>query len=241
MVFLRSLIFNFVFYIWATLFLTFHIPYLFKSRKESMIVLQRWGTHSRRLMNIILGLYYRTEGIENIQKGPVIIASKHQSAWETNVYADFIKDPTVVVKKELTYIPLYGHFIKKFDLIDVDRSKGTSSLKELVKKAKRVCLQQNRSLLIFPEGTRSTPGEKTQYHPGVAALYSQLKIPVVPVALNSGNFWGRRSFLKKPGVIIVKFLPPIQPGLGRKEFMDKLERIIETESAQLLKKDTEGN
>lgn len=234
MIILRSLLFNFIFYAWATIFLTFHIPYLFGTRERSMIVLQRWATHARRLMNIFIGLYYRVEGLEYAQGRPIIIAAKHQSAWDTFIYPDFIKDPALVVKKELTLIPLYGHFIKKFELIAVDRKSGGSGLKDMVRQAKKVCFEQNRPLVIFPEGTRSTPGEQSEYHPGVAALYSQLKIPVVPVAVNSGVFWGRRSFLKKPGTIVIKFLPPIQPGLKREDFMEKLETTIETESTKLL-------
>lgn len=239
-IFLRSLIFNIIFFPWAVIYLALHIKYLFGTRKASMVVLQGWATHARRLMNVIIGLYYRVEGRENMPSPPYIVAAKHQSAWDTFIYPDIINEACYVSKKELGRLPLYGHFIRKFDLIEVDRSKGGSALKKLIKDAKRICFEQNRPLVIFPEGTRSTPGEKPKYQPGIAALYSQLKIPVIPVAVNSGLFWGRRSFVKKPGTIVLKFLPAIETGLDHKEFMIRLEEVIETETNKLLLRDNHG-
>lgn len=236
MTFLRSLLFNIIFYPWASLFLLCHASYLFGSRERSIKVLHDWGTHARRLMNCILGLYYNVEGLEHLTDRKILIAAKHQSALDTFLYSDFIEDPCLVVKKELTHIPLYGNFIKKFELIPVDRSRGASALKDLVRKAKQVCFEQDRPIIIFPEGTRTVPGERVSYQPGIVALYSSMKVPVVPVATNSGYFWGRRQFLKRSGMMTIKFLPPIEPGLDRKEFMNRLENVIEQESIKLLDK-----
>lgn len=241
MIFLRSLLFNIILFPWGFMFLLLHGAYLFGSRERSMIVLRRWATHSRAIMSKLLHLNYRVEGMENIPPPPYIIAAKHQSAWDTFIYPEVVKDPCFVTKKELTYLPLYGHFIKKFDHIPVDRSKGASALKNMISHAKRICFEQKRPIVIFPQGRRVNPHEQRPYQPGVAALYSQLKIPVVPAAVNSGIFWGRRTFLKKPGTIILKFLPPLQPGLEKKEFMEQLEKMIETESEKLLNRNQKGN
>lgn len=225
---------------WGFIFLACHIRYLFGSREESMIVLRRWATHSQRLMKILLNLDHRVEGLENLPPSPYILAAKHQSAWDTFIYSGIVENPSYVAKRELSRIPLYGHFMKKFDLVTVDRGKGASSLKEMLRHAESICHDQKRPLIIFPEGTRTDPGTHIAYQSGVAALYSHLRIPVVPVAVNSGFFWGRRSFVKKPGRITLKFLPPLMPGLDKREFMSKLELIIETESLKLLERAQQG-
>ena len=137
-----------------------------------------------------------------------------------------------MLKKELLSIPLFGWFLKRAGMIAVDRKGGASALRSMARQATET-LESGRSILIFPEGTRVAPGQTRPYQPGVAALYTQQKVPVVPVALNSGLFWGRRAFFKKPGTIVVQILPPIPPGLDRKAFMRDLESRIEPASAAL--------
>lgn len=183
-------------------------------------------------MKCVLKLEVEFQGLENIPPGSCLIAAKHQSAWDTIAYMQITLNPGMILKKELIHIPFYGWFIRKFDMISIDRSRGAMALKNLYRQADRL-KTQNRKLVIFPEGTRSIPGEKTQYKTGIAGLYEHLKLPVVPVATNSGCFWGRRAFIKRPGKIIVKILPPIEPGLSRQEFMKQLENVIEKESNEL--------
>ena len=134
----------------------------------------------------------------------------------------------------LTFVPFFGWLLRRAGMIPVDRAGRASALRDMIGQAKQRTVQ-GRPLLIFPEGTRTAPGERRPYHPGVAALYGQLGLPVVPVALNSGLFWGRRQFVKRPGTITLEFLPAIPPGLPRKAFMAELERRLEGASARLAK------
>jgi 1-acyl-sn-glycerol-3-phosphate acyltransferase len=129
-------------------------------------------------------------------------------------------------------VPIYGLYLRRVGHIPVNRRGGASTLKAMVRHARQET-DKGRHLIIYPEGTRTNPGESPPYHPGIAALYSQLDLPVVPVALNSGMFWGRRAFVKRPGRMILEFLPPIPPGLPRRVFMDQLRERIETASKRL--------
>lgn len=185
-----------------------------------------WGLRN------LAGVTYEVRGREHIPPGPVLIASKHQSMWETIAYNVILKDPAVIIKRELASIPFYGWYATKQKSIVVDREAHASALKRMVADAKDR-LAQGRPVVIFPEGTRKLPGDAPDYKPGVAALYSQLGVPCVPVALNSGRHWLRSGPWRKPGAIVVEFLPAIPPGLKRPEFMAQLQDKIETATAKL--------
>lgn len=180
-----------------------------------------------------VGLRHRVIGAENLPREPVLVAAKHQSAWDTLVAALVLDDPAIVIKRELLFVPFLGWSLAKVGMIPVDRRAGARALRRMVAAARRAAAS-GRPILVFPEGTRTAPGAERPYHPGVAALYKELGLPVVPVALNSGLFWARRSLLKRPGTITVSFLPPIPPGLKRKAFMNRLHAAIEGESARLI-------
>jgi 1-acyl-sn-glycerol-3-phosphate acyltransferase len=184
-----------------------------------------------------VGLKFQVEGKETLEnalaQGPHIIASKHQSAWDTIIFALFVDPFTIVLKKELMNVPVFSWYLKKLGCIGVDRRQGIKSIKRLIVWGKNA-VQEKLSILIFPEGTRSKPGDESHYNPGVAAMYGALDVPVIPVALNSGVFWGRRSAIKKPGTITIKFLDPIEPGLDKKDFLQKLQHLIDTESNRLV-------
>lgn len=188
--------------------------------------LQLWGAAN------ITGVTYEIRGQENLPEGPCLIASKHQSMWDTIFWAVATKDPAIVLKKELTYVPLYGWYALKAGMISIDRGSGPSAIRKLVRQG-RAALAQGRPIMIFPEGTRMAPGASADYKPGAAALYTQLNVPCIPVALNSGMFWARRALKREPGTIIVDILPPIPPGLKRREFMAQLEAVIEPATARL--------
>ena len=179
------------------------------------------------LIKTLLGINYEIRGLEHLSGKPVIIASKHQSAWETLVFNTIILDCAYVVKRELLWFPFFGWFLSRLGMIGIDRSGGAFALKRLVADCKER-LESGRSIIIFPQGTRTPPGAKQPYLPGTAALYTQCKVPVVPTALNSGIFWPRRTFLKRPGTVTLEFLPPIVPGMERREFSKHLEAEIET-------------
>jgi len=144
-----------------------------------------------------------------------------------------VENPALILKQELLYIPLYGQYVKKAGMIPIRRSDGPKALRTMLRRASEA-VKAGRHLIIFPEGTRAAPGARNPYMPGVAGLYSHLDVPCVPVALNSGLFWPRRKLHRKPGTIIVEFLPPIAPGLDRKTFMTELENRIEGATDRLL-------
>jgi 1-acyl-sn-glycerol-3-phosphate acyltransferase len=168
----------------------------------------------------------------SLLRQPVIVACKHQSAWDTFIFYLLARDPAYVMKKELMLIPVYGWLARKQRMIPIDRKAGAGALRGLLRAAE-AALAERRQIIIFPQGTRVAPGASAPYQSGVAALYGRLGCPVVPVALNSGCFWPRRSFIKYPGRIVLELLPPIAPGLPKAKFMAELERGIETATARL--------
>lgn len=228
----RSLLFNLLFFGWTALILLACLPALPFGVAAVHWVGRLWVRVALALLAAIVGLRHRIVGLENIPDGPAIIAPKHQSTWDTLIFALPLRLPAYVLKRELMRIPVFGQYLACAGMIPVDRAGGGAALKRMVARA-RAATGRGRHLLIYPEGTRTAPGERRPYHPGVAALYGQLDLPVVPVALNSGLFWGRRAFMKRPGVITVEFLPAIPPGLPRKQFMAELQARIEAATARL--------
>jgi len=178
------------------------------------------------------GISYEVKGTENIPQGACIIAAKHQSEWETFKLHLMLKDPAIVLKRELLRIPLIGWYMSMSGSIAIDRSSGAKALLGMMQAAKRAA-KEGRPIVIFPEGTRAAPGESRPYKSGVSALYSELNIPVVPMALNSGLLWPKNSFFKKPGKISVEFLAPIPAGLPKEEMMQKLKEGLEPAAMRL--------
>jgi 1-acyl-sn-glycerol-3-phosphate acyltransferase len=229
---LRSILFNLLYGIWTAGMHILCLPLLFASRRAVQVAGGIWIDGTLWLLKHVVGIDHRIAGAENLPAMPAVYAAKHQSAWETLFLSRYLKFPAFVLKRELLSIPLFGWFLKKAGMIAVDRKAGASALRSMARQATET-LESGRSILIFPEGTRVAPGQTKPYQPGVAALYTHQKVPVVPVALNSGLFWGRRAFIKKPGTIVVEFLPPIPPGLDRKAFIRDLESRIEGAAAAL--------
>lgn len=185
-----------------------------------------WG------LKVFAGVRYKVRGERPPQA--VLAASKHMSMWDTVALYVLLEKPAMVFKRELGLIPFYGWYVRKAQMIAIDRDGKASALRKMSNDAKAI-LAQNRSVLIFPEGTRKKPGATPDYKPGVAGLYGQIGVPCLPIALNSGLFWtGPSGFLKKPGTILVEFLPLIPPGLKRGEFMDTMQSRIETATANLV-------
>jgi 1-acyl-sn-glycerol-3-phosphate acyltransferase len=234
MLVLRSLLFNTVFYLNLIIFLVGGFWFMFTPRKWSMWALKQWARASLWWLKVIAGTRMEVRGREHIPRGPALLAGKHQSLWDIFALLPLLDDPALVLKKELTLIPLFGWFCLKFRMIAVDRSAGTSALKKMTADAKQA-VAGGRQVMIFPEGTRSAPGAAPDYKPGAAALYMHMGVPCTPFALNSGLFWPRRRFIRRPGTIVVEFLPAIEPGLDRKTFSARLEHEIETATASLLR------
>lgn len=233
MIYLRSALFNAVFYVNLALFLVLGSGFFFTPRKWSIRALQVWAKSSLFWLRVIAGIRMEVRGQSSIPSGACLVAGKHQSFWETFAILPLLDDPAMVLKKELTYIPFFGWFIFKFRMIPVERSAGTQALRALVEAAASA-IALGRQVVIMPEGTRRGPDDPPDYKPGAAALYSKLDVPCVPFALNSGLYWPRRRFLRRPGTIVISFLPPIPPGLPRKEFQSRLETAIEGETARLV-------
>jgi 1-acyl-sn-glycerol-3-phosphate acyltransferase len=230
---IRSLLFNVAFYVNLILFLVLGMGFFVTPRTWSIAALKAWASTSLWLLRVIAGTRMEVRGREFIPDGAALVAGKHQSAWETFALIPLFRDPAIVLKRELIFIPLFGWFIPKFRMIPVERSAGTQALKRMTKAAGEA-IAMNRQILIFPEGTRREPEAPPDYKPGAVALYLKLGQPCVPFALNSGLFWPRRSFLRYPGTIIVEFLPPIEAGLSRREFSARLETAIEGATSRLV-------
>lgn len=230
----RSILYNIFLYALVLVMAILWAPILLLGPRETTLIGFRvtartalWG------LRVICGTKLELRGEENLPHDrPVIIASKHQSLWDIIALYAFIKNPAFVAKQEVAWIPLIGFYALKAGTITVNRGAAAKALKAMVDDAKNA-LELKRSIVIFPEGTRKAPGADPDYKPGIAALYTRLDHACVPVALNSGVFWPRRKFLKTPGTIVLEFLPAIEPGLSRRDFMIALQSSIENASARL--------
>jgi 1-acyl-sn-glycerol-3-phosphate acyltransferase len=229
----RSLLFNFLFYLTTTLYVVLGSPLLFAPRRWAMAALANHARFELWLLKTIAGTKLDVRGREKLPDGPCIVAAKHQSAWETFALIPLFRDPAYLMKRELFWIPFHGWFSHKFEMIPVDRDKGPAALRRMLREAKKR-IADGREIIIFPEGTRRAPGAPPDYKTGIVLLYEALGVPCVPLALNSGVFWPRRSLERRPGTIVVEFLDPIPPGLPKDEFIKRLVDAVETASARLL-------
>lgn len=233
MLVLRSIAFNILFYVTLALLMIGGLPLILGGRQSVHRVTKAWSTLSLKLLQYVCGVEIEFRGVENIPKGGCIIASKHQSALETFALTQHVGDCAFILKKELARIPLFGLYLKATEQIAIDRSSGRAALQQAVHDAKRV-LSQGRKLIIFPEGTRAQPRAAPNYKLGVVQIYTATGATCIPVALNTGLFWPRRSFLRRPGKIVIEFLEPIPPGLDKKSFFAILQERIETASTRLI-------
>ena len=229
----RSLLFNLLFYVTTALYVVLGSPLLFAPRSWAMAALANHARFELFLLRHIVGLKLEVRGHDKLPKTACLVASKHQSAWETFALIPLFRDPALLMKRELFWIPFHGWFSKKFEMIPVDRDKGPAALRAMLRETRKRAVD-GREIIIFPEGTRRPPGAPPDYKTGVVLLYEALGIPCVPVALNSGLFWPRRSLLRRPGTIVVEFLEPIPPGLPKAEVLSRLIESIETASNRLL-------
>lgn len=233
MIYIRSTLFNVVFYVNLALFLLLGSGFYFTPRKWSIRALQVWARSSLFWLRVIAGIRMEVRGREHIPPGACLIAGKHQSLWETFAILPLVDDPAMVLKKELTWIPFFGWFIYKFRMIPVERTAGTQALRAMIDAAGKA-VAAGRQVVIMPEGTRRGPDDPPDYKPGAAALYGQLGVPCIPFALNSGLFWPRRRFLRYPGTVVISFLPILPAGLNRRTFQTSLQAAIEDETALLV-------
>lgn len=227
----RSLLFQVLFYVWTICLCLLYLPLLLGPRSWTLAGARVWIKGGLWLLRTIVGLDHEVRGAAHMPTGAALVAPKHQSMWDTMVFHVLLPDPVYILKKELIGIPFFGWYLKRAGSIAIDRSAGARALKHMAE-ATRDALAKGRQVIIFPEGTRTAPGDTRPYQPGVGLLYG-LGAPVVPVALNSGLFWGRHTFLRKPGRIVVEFLPAMEEGLDRRAFLKELQGRIETACAKL--------
>ncbi|MBO0763725.1 MAG: 1-acyl-sn-glycerol-3-phosphate acyltransferase [Hyphomicrobiaceae bacterium] len=233
MLLIRSLVFIVVFYVNTAVFLVLGSWLLLGPRRWAMQGLRLHGLASLWWMKVICGTRFELRGGEKLPEGACLVAAKHQSAWDTFGLIPVFRDPAMVMKAELGLIPLYGWFSHKFEHIFVKRDRGPTALKAMLRDARQRA-RQGREIVIFPEGTRRPPGAPPDYKPGFLALYGDLALPCVPLALNSGLFWPRRSLMRYPGTIVVEILDPILPGLPRAEARAVIQERIETACSRLI-------
>jgi 1-acyl-sn-glycerol-3-phosphate acyltransferase len=242
MIFIRSLIFNILFFGWSALICIGMLPFIYMGKKGAVTVTRTYLAFIYFLEKNILNIDYEVRGREFIPaEGSYLVAAKHQSAYETlKLYALF-GDPAIILKKELADIPLWGRFLVNLDNIAIDRSNREESMNSIVSESLRI-KQQGRPIVIFPQGTRVGVGigtDKKPYKSGVAKMYRAADIPIVPMALNSGLFWGRNSFMKYPGKVIFQFLPPIAPGQDEKEVLTDITERVEEATDRLVEEGRE--
>ena len=230
--FIRSLLFNITFWAWIGFLGLGGLPLCLVYPPFAFAVGRAWGRGSLWLLRVLCGITHEVRGREHIPAGAAIIASKHQSAWDTIIFWTLFKRPAYVLKRELIYFPVFGWYLMLLKNIYINRKSGTAAMKRMLREAELLA-REDRTLIIFPEGTRTLPGANVTYQPGTAALYQHLKLPVVPVALNSGRLWQKNAFVKKPGVITIEFLENITPGLKNRDFMAKLQNVIEEKCQKL--------
>ena len=226
---LRSALFLLWFLLITTILSLIFLPVLVLPRKATIWLARLWSRLTFWGLKVFSGIDFEVRGAA--PKGPVLVASKHMSMWDTLALYLALYEPAIVLKRELLRIPFYGWFLAKAAAIPIDRGAGASALRKMSEAARKV-LGEGRPILIFPEGTRKKPRAAPDYKPGVAGLYGLLGVACVPVALNSGVYW--TGFLKRPGTIVLEFLEPIPPGLKRDAFMVRLQDRIETATSAIL-------
>ena len=233
LILVRSIVFNVLFYLNTAILLIAALPTFFLPYRAIIWVAKTWGRINLVLLRVVAGVKIEVRGAEKIPKGALLVAAKHQSAWETFALLPLFDNPVFIVKRELQWLPIFGWLMIKGRMVPVDRSAGSQALIAMTERA-RVELADNRQLIIFPEGTRRAAGAEPRYKHGVAHLYAEEGVPCVPVALNSGLFWPRRSIRRIPGTVVIEILDPIPPGLSKEEFFERLKSGIETATARLI-------
>lgn len=241
MIVLRSILFNLAFYTNMILQMIIFTPFYFLvSPKRAFFVPKFWAWSNHWLFKVIVGTTFEVEGVENIPKGGYIFAPKHQSFWDVYGLLPWQDHPVYILKRELMWIPVFGWYLAKQQMIAVDRGAKGKVMADVLERTKER-MKEGRQLNIYPEGTRRPPGAPPAYKYGIARLYRDLDVPVVPVVMHPGLFWPRRKFLRFPGHFKVQILPAIPPGMDQDAFFEQLVSVMETASDKLLIETVKNN
>lgn len=229
MVFLRSLLFNIAFYGFTAFICLAALPLLLGPARWMRGVMRLWARGALMLLRVLCGVRIVVEGREHLPKaGPALIAPRHESAFDTIIWCVLVPETVYVLKRELLRIPVFGWHAMRAGMISVDRKGGATAMRGLVREVK-AATALGRQIVIFPEGTRARPGETVPLQPGIQALAKATGLPVIPVATNSGRVWGKRAFLKRPGTITLRVLPPLPAA----NLLPRLAACLEAEQARL--------
>lgn len=236
MILLRSALFNLYFFGLTFLMCLVGYPLCKIAPGRALVVPRLWARWVLAGLRVVCGIRYEVRGWEHLPpEGPALLASRHQSAFDTVVWLTLLARPCYVIKQELERIPLFGGMIRPSGAIVVDRSAGASALRHLMRETNRA-VAEGRQIVIFPEGTRADPGRMHRLQPGIAAMAARAKLPVIPVLTNSGRFWGRRAFRKIPGMIRIDLLSPVPSEDGREALMRELETVLAAEPGEAVDK-----
>ena len=238
LIIVRSVVFNILFYLNILVHLVAGLPFFALPYRRLIGFGKWWGGTNLWLARAVCGIRVEFVGLDKIPPGPLLVASKHQSTLETFTLLRLFEDPTYIAKRELMWIPWFGWYLWKARIVPVDRGARAKALRTMTARV-RAELREGRQIIIFPEGTRQLPGAPPNYKYGAAHLYGETGVPCLPVALNSGLVWGRRSFQRYPGTVTIEVLDPIPPGLEKTAFLARLEHDIETATARLIARGTQ--
>ena len=233
MLILRSAVFNLLFYLLLVAMMVLGLPVLACGRRRVAAWSNLWARASLLLLRVVCGTRVEFRGRDRIPAGALIVAAKHQSFLDIIALVSVFPDFTFVLKRELARIPVFGWYLAASRQVAIDRTRGRAALAKVADEAASV-LGEGRRLFIFPEGTRRAPGAEPDYKSGVAFIYAKAGVPCLPVALDSGLFWPRRSFLRRPGTAVIEFLDPLPPGLPRPAFQHALQDRLEAATAVLI-------
>ncbi len=232
MTFIRSLLYSIWFHVTLAAIGLIAMPISLVSRSFAMGAVKTFAHAQVIGLRLICGISMEVRGREHLPKGPGLIAMKHQSTWDTIAPFTFMENPAFILKKELLKAPVFGVYASRVG-IPIDRAGGAKTMKQMLAAA-RQGIASGQQIVIFPEGTRQLPDAPTDIKPGIVLLYNELGVPCVPVALNTGLVWQGSSFTRRPGKIIFEILPPIEPGLKRAEFTERLAQALAPATARLV-------
>lgn len=231
---IRALIFQIVFWLWGAVCALAMLCCQVFGLTVLVRIKRFWLRTSMVLARLVLGVSYSVKGLEHLPEGPLIIAMKHQSTWDALIPGLIFDNPGYVLKEELLKIPLFGSLLKHWPIIALQRSASTKALKHMMTKTTELFATRQPQLVIYPEGTRSVPGEAGDYKRGIMSMYAASEVAIVPVALNSGVFWGRGFLDFRPGTIELEILPAIPAGLPKAQAFELMVEAIETRSQELV-------
>ena len=219
--------------LWTILMGILSLPFIFFPSKYIRFPAKTWIKGIFILLEYICGVTHEVRGHKNLTNEPLIIVSKHQSAFETFALYYYLESSFFIHKKQLFYIPIFGQYLWKSNMVSIDRAGQAKAMRKMISDVKKK-LDHGSTIIIFPEGTRKKPGEKTDYKTGFIGIYNTTKRKLQPVALNSGLSWQKGIKIIKKGHIVIEFLPQIETGLNKKEVLEKVENSIESATNKLL-------